>query len=356
MAFLLRCSIVVDPAASPHRQPDVGSLFALHPESRMKLSFRSLAVAAITAAACVSVHAQQYPSKPVRFIIPFPPGGPTDIIGRMAADILTKAYGVQFVADNRAGAGGNIGTEQCAKALPDGYTVCMITVAQSISPAIYRKLNFDPVKDFAHVTMMAQLPSMLTVHPSLPIRNVKELVALAKSQPGKMSYASTGNGTSPHMLMEMFKFMTGTNMLHVPYKGQAPAVLDQISGQIQVAFNTAIGVIPQVQSGKLRAIAISTRERFPALPDLPSVDESGVKGFDGGSWNGVVMPAGTPQDIVNRIHGPLVAALQAPAAKEMLLKNGAIASGGTPAQFAGFIRTEAAKWAKVAKFADIHLD
>jgi tripartite-type tricarboxylate transporter receptor subunit TctC len=322
----------------------------------MKAVFFPLALAAIAAAACFEARAQAYPSKPVRLIIPFPPGGPTDIIGRMAGDILTKALGAQFVADNRAGAGGNIGTEQCAKSPPDGYTVCMMTVAQSISPAIYRKLTFDPVKDFAHVTLMAQLPSMLTVHPSLPVKNVKGIVALAKAQPGKLSYASTGNGTSPHMLMEMFKFMTGTDMLHVPYKGQAPAVLDQISGQVQLAFNTAIGVIPHVKSGRLKPIAISTRERFPAMPELPSVEESGVKGFDGGSWNGIVMPAGTPQEIVNRIHAPLAAQLASPAAKEALLRNGALAGGGTPAQFAQFIREEAAKWAKVAKFANIQLD
>jgi tripartite-type tricarboxylate transporter receptor subunit TctC len=322
----------------------------------MKIAFCSLALAAVAAGACVESHAQAYPSKPVRLIIPFPPGGPTDIIGRMAADILTKALGVQFVADNRAGAGGNIGTEQCAKSPPDGYTVCMMTVAQSISPAIYRKLGFDPVKDFAHVTLMAQLPSMLTVHPALPVKSAKDVVALAKAQPGKLSYASTGNGTSPHMLMEMFKFMTGTDMLHVPYKGQAPAVLDQISGQIQIAFNTAIGVIPHVNNGRLKAIAISTRARFPAMPDLPSVEEGGVKGFDGGSWNGVVMPAGTPPDILSRIHAPLAAELKSSTAKETLLKNGALASGGTPAQFAQYIREEAAKWAKVAKFANIQLD
>jgi tripartite-type tricarboxylate transporter receptor subunit TctC len=322
----------------------------------MKTALCSLALAAAAASACFDAHAQAYPSKPVRLIIPFPPGGPTDIIGRMAADILTKALGVQVVADNRAGAGGNIGTEHCAKSPPDGYTVCMMTVAQSISPAIYRKLAFDPVKDFAHVTLMAQLPSMLTVHPSLPVKNVKEIVALAKAQPGKMSYASTGNGTSPHMLMEMFKFMTGTDMLHVPYKGQAPAVLDQISGQIQLAFNTAIGVIPHVKNGRLKAIAISTRARFPGMPELPSVDEGGVKGFDGSSWNGIVMPSGTPQEIVNRIHAPLAAELKTPSAKDALLRNGALAGGGTPAEFAQYIRDEAAKWAKVAKFANIQLD
>jgi tripartite-type tricarboxylate transporter receptor subunit TctC len=317
---------------------------------------RTLAAATVLAVGCLSAHAQQYPSKPVRVIIPFPPGGPTDIMGRFAADTLTKAYGVQFIADNRAGAGGNIGMEVCAKSPPDGQTMCIMTVAQSISPAIYRKLPFDPVKDFAHVMLLAQLPSMLTVHPSLPVKNVKDLVALAKSKPGQMSYASTGNGTSPHMLMEMLKYMTSIDIVHVPYKGQAPAVLDQISGQVQCAFNTAIGVIPHVKSGRLRGVAISTRERFPAMPGLPSVEESGVKGFDGGSWNGVVMPAGTPQDIINRIHAPVAAELKSPAGREAMLRNGAIASGNSPAEFAAFIKTEAAKWAKVAKFAKIQLD
>jgi tripartite-type tricarboxylate transporter receptor subunit TctC len=181
-------------------------------------------------------------------------------------------------------------------------------------------------------------------------------VALAKSKAGQMSYASTGNGTSPHMLMEMFKSMTGTDLVHVPYKGQAPAVLDQISGQVQTAFNTAIGVIPHVKSGRLRGLAISTRERFAAMPELPSVEEAGVKGFDGGSWNGIVMPAGTPQEIVNRIHAPVAAELRSASGKEAMLRNGAIASGSSPAEFSAYIKTEAAKWAKVAKFAKIQLD
>jgi tripartite-type tricarboxylate transporter receptor subunit TctC len=323
-------------------------------KSHARLVFTLLLVAA--SASGLLAHAQQYPSKPVRVLIPFPPGGPTDIIGRMVADTLTKAYNVQFVPDNRAGAGGNIGMELCAKSPPDGSVVCIMTVAQSIAPAVYRKLGFDPIRDFVHVTLAAQLPSMLTVHPALPVRTVKELVALAKSQPGQMSYASTGNGTSPHMLMEMLKSMTGIDVVHVPYKGQAPAVLDQISGQIQLAFNTAIGVIPHVKSGRLKAIAISTRERFPAMPELPSVEESGVKGFDGGSWNGIVMPAGTPQDIVNRIYKPVVTELRSPAGREMLLKNGALAGGNSPAEFTAFIKAEAAKWAKVAQFAKIQLD
>ena len=322
----------------------------------MKIAFCSLALAAVAAGACLESHAQAYPSKPVRLIIPFPPGGPTDIIGRMAADILTKALGVQFVADNRAGAGGNIGTEQCAKSPPDGYTVCMMTVAQSISPAIYRKLGFDPVKDFAHVTLMAQLPSMLTVHPALPVKNVKDDRRARESAARQIIVCLDRERHEPAHAHGDVQVHDGHDMLHVPYKGQAPAVLDQISGQIQLAFNTAIGVIPHVNNGRLKAIAISTRARFPAMPDLPSIEEGGVKGFDGGSWNGVVMPAGTPQDILNRIHAPLAAELKSSAAKETLLKNGALASGGTPAQFAQYIREEAAKWAKVAKFANIQLD
>jgi tripartite-type tricarboxylate transporter receptor subunit TctC len=300
--------------------------------------------------------AQSYPNKPVRFIIPFPPGGPTDIMGRLAADTLFKALGTQFIADNRGGAGGNIGSELCAKSAPDGYTICMFTVAQSISPAIYRKLPFDPQKDFTPVTLMAVLPSMLTVHPQLPVKNVKELIALAKSKPGQLSYSSTGNGTSPHMLMEMFKWMTGTNIVHIPYKGQAPSVLDQISGQVQMAFNTAIGVIPHVKAGKLKALAVSTKERFPAMPDLPTVAESGVKNFDGASWQGVVMPAGVPRDIVVKLHEILAKSLKTPEARERLLALGALPSGNSPDEFAAFIKAETEKWAKVAKAAHIRLD
>jgi tripartite-type tricarboxylate transporter receptor subunit TctC len=258
-----------------------------------------------------ATYAQQYPAKPVRVIIPFPPSGPTDIFGRMVSETLTKTYGQQFVPDNRPGAGGNLGTELCARSAPDGYTVCIVTIGISLAQAVYGKVGFDPIKDFTHVTLIAQVPSLLTVHPALPAKSVKDIIALAKASPGHLMYASTGNGTSPQMLMEMFKSMTGTNIVHVPYKGQGPAVLDQISGQVQLAFNTAIGVIPQVDAGKLRAIAISTRERFPSMPDIPTVAEGGVKGFEGTSWHGVVMPANVPPEIVNRIYTPVVEWLNA---------------------------------------------
>jgi tripartite-type tricarboxylate transporter receptor subunit TctC len=300
--------------------------------------------------------AQAYPAKPLRMIIPFPPGGPTDLMGRLAADRLSRSLGVQVVADNRGGAGGNIGFEQCAKSPPDGYTVCMMTVAQSISPGIYRKLGYDLSKDFSYVTLMATLPSMLTTHPSLPARSVKDIVGLAKSQPGQLIYASTGNGTSPHMLMEMFKWMTGTDMVHVPYKGQAQSVIDQISGRIQLAFNTAVTVLPHVKEGKLKPIAISTKERFPPMPELQTVAEGGVKGYDASSWQAVVMPAGTPREIVARIYQELASMLKSPDTRERFLAQGALASGMPPEEFAAFVQREAEKWAKVAKAANVTVD
>jgi tripartite-type tricarboxylate transporter receptor subunit TctC len=299
---------------------------------------------------------QAYPAKGLRMIIPFPPGGPTDLMGRLAAERLSKGLGVQVVPDNRGGAGGNIGFELCAKSPPDGYTVCMMTVAQSISPGIYRKLGYDLSRDFTYVTLMASLPSLLTTHPAFPAKSVREVVAIAKSRPGQIIYASTGNGTSPHMLMEMFSWMAGVKMVHVPYKGQAQSVVDQISGQIQLAFNTAVTVLPHVNAGKLKPVAISTRERFPPMPQLPTVEEGGVTGYDGSSWQGVVMPAGTPREIVARVYQELAVMLKAPETRERFLAQGALASGITPEEFAAFVRREAEKWARVGKAAKVQVD
>ena len=315
----------------------------------------ALAMAAALTAATPAL-AQQYPVKPVRFIINFPPGGPTDIMGRLAADHLSKAWGVQVVADNRGGAGGNIGFEQCAKTAPDGYTICMMTIAQSIAPSLYNKLGFDPVKDYSYVTLLAVLPSLLMVHPSIPAKTVREFIALGKTRPGALTYASTGNGTSPHMMMEMLSSMAGMKLVHVPYKGASPAMIDQISGQIDAAFSTAIAALPFVQQGKVRAIAVSTRERFPPLPNLPTVDESGLKSFDGSSWNGVVMPAGTPRDIVAKVSGELVKMLKAPEMKEKMLAQGGLASGNTPEEFTTYVKAEIDKWAKVAKAARVQVE
>jgi tripartite-type tricarboxylate transporter receptor subunit TctC len=304
----------------------------------------------------VTATAQPYPSKPVRFIIPFPPGGPTDIVGRLAAERLSRAWNVQVIADNRPGTGGNLGTEQCARSPADGYTMCMISIAQSISPAIYPKLGFDPVRDFAHVTLLATLPSLLVVHPSVPAKSVQDLIALAKAQPGALNYASGGAGTSSHLLMEMFNVQGGIRTVHVPYKGTGPAIIDHVAGTIQVAFSTVIAVLPYVQSGKLRAVGISTRERLAMLPDVPTIHESGIAGFDGGSWQGVVMPNGTPREMVNTVNTELVRILKAPEMRDRILAMGGIPVSNTPEEFTAFMKAEGEKWAQVAKAANVRFE
>ncbi len=313
-------------------------------------------LALVVAALALGAHAQGYPSKPVRFIVPFPPGGPTDIVGRLAAEGLARTWNEQVVVDNRPGGAGNIGMEQCARSPADGYTMCMISIAQTISPAIYRKLGFDPVRDFAHVALLATLPSLLVVHPSIPAKNVQELIAYAKTRPGKLNYASGGSGTSSHLLMEMFDLRAGIHMVQVPYKGTGPALIDQVSGLIEVAFSTAVAALPYVHSGRLRAIAVSTRERLPTLPEVPTVAESGLPGFDGGSWQGVVMPAGAPRDIVAAVNGDVVKALGAPEAKAKILAMGGIVASDTPEQFAAFVKSETEKWARVVKAANVKID
>jgi tripartite-type tricarboxylate transporter receptor subunit TctC len=300
-----------------------------------------------------AVTAQPYPSKAIRFIIPFPPGGPTDILGRVVATRLAESWAVPVVPDNRPGAGGNIGTELCARSPADGYTLCMLSIAQTISPSIYQKLAFDPLRDLAHVTLLATLPSLLVVHPSLPVRSVKELTALARAKPGALSYASGGTGTSTQLLMEWFKLEAGVGIVHVPYKGSGPALVDQVSGQVEVAFTTIIAVLPHVQSGRLRAIAVSTRERFPTLPAVPTVAESGIRGFDGGSWQGIVMAAGAPREAINRANQGLTTMLRSPDTRERILAMGGIPLANTPDEFTAFVTAEIAKWAKVVKAAGI---
>ncbi len=301
-------------------------------------------------------HAQSYPTKAVRFIIPYPPGGPTDIMGRMAAQRLAEAWGVPVVPENRAGSGGSIGTELCAKSPPDGYTICMFSTGQASAPALNSKLGFDPVRDFAHVTLLATLPSLLLVHPSVPARNVKELVALAKARPGKLNYAAGSAGSSSHIEMEMFKMQSGVFMVHIPYRGTGPALIDQISGVIDVAFSTTIAAQTHVQSGRLRAIAISTKKRSPLFPDLPTVAESGLrslKDFDAGSWQGIVMPAGTPREIVNKVNADLVKILNSSDMKERITAMGGTPAGNSPEEFTAFNRAEVEKLAKVVKDAGI---
>jgi tripartite-type tricarboxylate transporter receptor subunit TctC len=294
--------------------------------------------------------AQAYPAKPIRMIIPFPPGGPTDLMGRLAADRLTKGLGVQVIADNRGGAGGNIGFEQCAKSPPDGYTLCMMTVAQSISPGIYRKLGYDLGKDFSYVTLMAILPSLLTAHPSLPAKNVKELVALAKARPGQLQYATGGIGSIQHMAMELFLNMTATKMLHVPYKATHPALMDTIAGHVPLTVIASLSALPQVRSGRVRAYGVTSAKRMTVAPEIPTIAEQGVPGYEAVQWFGLLAPAGTPREIVTRLHAGIVRVLQDAEVRKRFVDDGAEATPSrSPEEFGALIRSELAKWGKVVK-------
>ena len=300
---------------------------------------------------------QSWPTKPVRMVIPFPPGGTTDILGRVAAQKLTEALGQQVVPDNRPGAAGNIGTELVAKAPPDGYM--LLTAPGStltIHPSLYPKLPFDPVKDFAPVTILAAVPNALVVHPSLPVRSVKDLIALARSRPDQLNYASTGAGQSTHLSMELFKTMAAVKLVHIAYKGSAPAITDLLGGHVPVMFDNMPSALPHVQAGKLRAIAVSTLKRSPVAPEIPTVAESGLPGFEVSVWFAVLAPAGTPREITDRLNRTLVKALQAQDTRERLATQGAEPIGNTPEQFTAQIKADLVKWAKVVKAANIKLD
>ena len=321
----------------------------------MKLSFRSLAVAAITAAACVSVHAQQYPSKPVRFIIPFPPGGPTDIIGRMAADILTKAYGVQFVADNRAGAGGNIGTETVAKAAPDGYTLSLVPSSHAIAPLFYARLPFDVFKDFTFITLVASGPNIVVVNPSVPVKSIAELVSLAKEKPGELAFASAGVGSSTHLAGEYFNGVAGINALHVPYKGSSQAEADVISGRVSYMVDSIPSALPKVQAGQVRALATTGKRRFAALPNVPTVLEAGIP-YESTSWWGVIGPANLPSTIVDKVAAEITRIMRQDDVKEFIAGQGAEPTTSTPQEFFDLVKRDNALYAKIVKDANIRIE
>ncbi len=321
----------------------------------MKGSFVSLTMI-LAAALPLSAQAQTYPAKPIRMILSYPPGGATDALGRVVARALAEAWGVTVVADNRPGASGNIGTTMCVKSPPDGYTMCMVAPAQSMASRISTNATFDSLKDFSHVTQVASMPMLLLVHPALPVKNVSELIALAKKKPGAMNYASSGGGASHHLAMEMFKQQAGVDIVLITYKGGGAQLVDQLAGRIEVAFNLAVGVVPHVKAGKLRAIAVSTKERFPTLPDVPTVSESGLKGYEASSWQGLSMPAGVPHEIVRHIYADVSKALKTPEIRENLLGMGGIAVGSTPEEFTAFFNAESDKWFKVAKAANVKVE
>ena len=330
-----------------------------HPGRRLVLGAALLCAAfgALPAAAQGS-----WPTHPVKIIVPFPAAGTTDILARAIAPELSKAFGQQFIVDNRAGAGGNVGTEIVAHSPGDGYTLLMGTVGtHGINRALYSKLPYDPIKDFAPITMVAGVPNVMVMPAEksrrMGINNVADFIKYAKAHPGQLNMASSGNGTSIHLSGELFKSMTGTYMVHFPYRGSGPALLDLIGGTMDVMFDNLPSSLPQIKGGKLKALAVTSRQRSAALPDVPTIEEAaGLPGFDASSWFGLLAPAGTPPDIVNRIQQEVAKALKTPAIKEKLLAQGAIPSGNTPAEFAGHIEAEHKKWAQVVKASGAKVD
>jgi len=300
--------------------------------------------------------AQRYPEKPVRLLLPFAPGGGTDVLARFISAKLGENLGVSVVIENRGGAGGTLGTEIAARAAPDGYTILFTSASHTFNPSLYSKLGYDSIRDFAPITLVAMVPHLLIVHPSLPVKNVKELLGLARQRPGEIFYGSGGTGSSVHLAAALFMTMARVDMVHVPYKGGGPAMIGVMSGEASVIFPTMQSVLPHVKSGRLRALAISTAARSPAVPDIPTVAESGLPGYDATGWYGMLAPAGTPQTAIARLHGETVKILTAPDFKERLAAEGAVAVGNTPAQFDKFIRDETAKWSKIIRDLKIKID
>jgi len=301
--------------------------------------------------------AQSYPTKPIRWIVTYPPGGPTDVVARAIGAKLTEAWGQQIIIDNRAGAGGMIGTELGARAAPDGYTLLFGTSAgMTINPALQSKLPYDPVKDFAPVSLLVINPQLLVLNPTVPANSVKELVALAKAKPGQLNYASVGQGSPNHLGMELLKALTGTNIVHVPYKGTGPAITDLLGGQVQLMFNSMPTVLPLVRSGKLRALAVGSTQRISAIADIPTVAESGVPGFENVTWYGMFAPAKTPREIVNKLNAQVVRILAEPDMAQRLSSQGAEPRSSTPDELAKFMRVEFERWAKVIKSAGVKVE
>jgi tripartite-type tricarboxylate transporter receptor subunit TctC len=317
-------------------------------------ALRSLAVLLFFVA---SIAAAQYPAKPVRIIVPFPPSGGSDVIARIFTPGLSAVLGQSVVIDNRAGANGNLGTELAARAAPDGHTLLFNgSGTLAISPALYDKLPFDPLRDFAPITLTVTQPHVLVVHPSLPAANVSQLVALARAQPGKLNYASSGNGSLAHLAGEMFASQAKLDMVHVPYKGAGPSMTDLIAGQVHLVFASSPSAMPHVKSHRLRAIAVTTPRRLSEMPELPTVAESGIKGFQVVGWYGLLAPAGTPQAIVSRLNADMAATLKAPDVRQKLAAAGLEVETSTPQGFADFMRAEIAKYSKVVKAANIKVE
>jgi tripartite-type tricarboxylate transporter receptor subunit TctC len=300
--------------------------------------------------------AQSFPAKPVRVVVPYPPGGPTDIVARVLFQQVAEATGQQFLIDNRAGAGGNIGAELVAKSPPDGYTVLIGTTAHAINMSLFKNLNYDIQKDLMPVSLLTQGPLVLVAHPQFPASSVKEVIELAKTKPGGLNFASSGNGQSTHLSAELFNTMAGIKMAHVPYKGSAPALTDVMSGQVDVMFDTTLSAMPFVKAGKLKALGLTSAVRSPAAPDVPTIAESGLPGYEVFAWNGVLVPAGTPKAIIQQLNEHIRKAMLLPQVKDKFSAQGFAASWNSPESFGVFLKTEVDKWGRTVKASGATLD
>lgn len=306
---------------------------------------------------CAAAFAQGYPNRPIRIVVPFPAGGGADSTARILGQKLAERWGQQVLVDNRSGAAGNIGTELVARAAPDGYTLGIgVNGTHAINPSLYPKLSFDPVRDFAPVALAISVPALLLVHPSFPAASVKQLIALAKARPGEINYASGGVGTPPHIMAELFASMAGIKLGHVPYKGAAPAAIDVIAGFVPMMFDNLVSGLPHVKSRKVRALGVTSAARSAVVPDIPTIAEAGLPGYEAVTWIAVFAPAGTPREIVTRLNAEIIAILAAPDVRERFAAMGATVGGGTPEQLATLLRDDLARWARVIKAANIRLE
>jgi len=323
---------------------------------RLKLAGLSAAALCGCLAAGIAYAQSDYPHKPIRIVVPVAPGGGTDFTARLIGQKLAEAWGQSVIIDNRPGAAGNLGVEIVSKAQPDGYTLVMPITSFSINPSLYAKLPFDTVRDFAPVVLAASAPLLLVVNPGVPAQSVKDLVALAKAKPGAMNYANSGSGTTAHLAGELFKRMAGVDIVSIAYKGGGPAVIDLIAGQVQIYFSTIPAALQQVKAGRLRALAVTSSKRVPELPDMPTVAESGLPGFEVVGWFGLFAPAGTPKPAIARLNTEIVRILNAPESRERLSGHGLIPGGGTPDELGRFLQAEIAKWRKLIKETGIRVE
>jgi tripartite-type tricarboxylate transporter receptor subunit TctC len=301
--------------------------------------------------------AQTYPVKPIRLVVPFTPGGSTDLVARIAGQKLEEAWNQQVIIDNRPGAGGNVGLDYVAKSAPDGYTLVIGHIGTfGFGPSLYSRLPYDPVRDFAPIAMFATVPNMLVVNASLPVKSVKGLLALAKARPGQLNYGSAGNGSASHLAVEYFKLLSKTDIMHIPYKGTGPLVTDLIAGQTSLTITGVPPLYPQVRSGRLRALGVASAQRLPLLPEVPTIAEAGVPGYESTTWFGLLAPAKTPKEIILKLNAELLKILQRPDVKERLLADGADPAGSTPEQFGAYIKSEIERWAKVIQQAGVHVE